>query len=368
MPPPLLHTRSGNAVYDAPSTPSSNGFTSPYTTPQGSPSKSKMPPGARDLPNVFDTAMKLAPSSPTKLGRHQLSPNSPNKGGIQVYDDEFGQNITDKENSIIPGSPLRKSNKENAPPGGRLGKEGSSTPNQAAVSRQEPYQSKETQDNSGHHKYSLTRGLTSEEAEKLQLPKVKRLANVTQLCQYNSHTFQNSINHYSDFLDYYFDLLSYVHSRQNRQAQFDAQYPPPPDTPIDEHNSMKHKYLGRERANLRKRRTRLRQGDFQILTQVGQGGYGQVFLASKKDTKEVCALKVMSKKLLFKLDEVRHILTERDILTAAKSEWLVKLLYAFQDETSIYLAMVKSLLFLMNLHESNHATRSTSLEVISVRY
>jgi cell cycle protein kinase DBF2 len=50
-------------------------------------------------------------------------------------------------------------------------------------------------------------------------------------------------------------------------------------------------------------------------------------------------LKVMSKKLLFKLDEVKHILTERDILTAAKSEWLVKLLYAFQDDKSIYLAM-----------------------------
>lgn len=47
----------------------------------------------------------------------------------------------------------------------------------------------------------------------------------------------------------------------------------------------------------------------------------------------------MSKKLLFKLDEVRHILTERDILTTAKSEWLVKLLYAFQDDQQIYLAM-----------------------------
>ena len=62
-------------------------------------------------------------------------------------------------------------------------------------------------------------------------------------------------------------------------------------------------------------------------------------MAQKKDTREVCALKVMSKKLLFKLDEIRHILTERDILTAAKSDWLVKLLYAFQDENSIYLAM-----------------------------
>ena len=114
----------------------------------------------------------------------------------------------------------------------------------------------------------------------------------------------------------------------------------PPATDESEFNEKLTKYLGRERANLRKRRTRLRHGDFQILTQVGQGGYGQVYLAQKKDTKEVCALKVMSKKLLFKLDEVRHVLTERDILTNATSDWLVKLLYAFQDDRSIYLAMV----------------------------
>jgi cell cycle protein kinase DBF2 len=118
--------------------------------------------------------------------------------------------------------------------------------------------------------------------------------------------------------------------------------PEPPATPDDEYNALMSKYLGRERANLRKRRTKLRHGDFQILTQVGQGGYGQVYLAQKKDTREVCALKVMSKKLLFKLDEVRHVLTERDILTTANSEWLVRLLYSFQDDKSIYLAMVSS--------------------------
>ena len=66
-----------------------------------------------------------------------------------------------------------------------------------------------------------------------------------------------------------------------------------------------------------------------------------MYLAQKKDTREVCALKIMSKKLLFKLDEIRHILTERDILTTAKSEWLVRLLYSFQDDSSVYLAMVK---------------------------
>lgn len=143
-----------------------------------------------------------------------------------------------------------------------------------------------------------------------------------------------------DFLDYYYDLLSYVGTRQNRLQNFRAEYPEPPVTPHETYDPLWQKYVGRERANLRKRRVRLRQGDFQILTQVGQGGYGQVFLAQKKDTREVCALKVMSKKLLFKLDEVRHVLTERDILTNAKSEWLVRLLYSFQDDASIYLAMV----------------------------
>lgn len=144
----------------------------------------------------------------------------------------------------------------------------------------------------------------------------------------------------ADFLDYYFDLLTYVGTRQTRLNHFKAEYPAPPATPEETYDPLWHKYTGRERANLRKRRVRLRQGDFQILTQVGQGGYGQVFLAQKKDTREVCALKVMSKKLLFKLDEIRHVLTERDILTNAKSEWLVRLLYSFQDEQSIYLAMV----------------------------
>lgn len=144
----------------------------------------------------------------------------------------------------------------------------------------------------------------------------------------------------ADFLDYYFDLLTYVGTRQTRLNHFKAEYPAPPVTPEETYDPLWHKYTGRERANLRKRRVRLRQGDFQILTQVGQGGYGQVFLAQKKDTREVCALKVMSKKLLFKLDEIRHVLTERDILTNAKSEWLVRLLYSFQDEQSIYLAMV----------------------------
>ncbi|KAL9040657.1 MAG: hypothetical protein Q9180_001776 [Flavoplaca navasiana] len=319
MPPPLLHTRSANNQHEnqRPQTPTSAGFTSPYATPQGSPSKKLLPPGANDLPNVFDNAMKLAPSSPTKASRQQFTPHSPNKANRQPLDEQTNESLP------TPGSPSRQSNKENALSGLRQTKEAIFNPNQAAISRQEPYMSRENSEQSTKTRYNLQRGLTPEELEKCQSPKVKRLVNVAQLY----------------FLDHYFDLLSYVHTRQSRQAAFESSHPPPPATTTENYDEARKQWLGRERANLRKRRTRLRQGDFQILTQVGQGGYGQVFLAKKKDTKEVCALKVMSKKLLFKLDEIRHILTERDILTAAKSEWLVRLLYAFQDDQSIYLAM-----------------------------
>ncbi|TID16155.1 kinase-like protein [Venturia nashicola] len=319
IPPPALHMRPGNEYYNQPTTPSQYGFTSPPQTPQGSPSKNQMPPGAHDLPNVFDNAMRLIPTAagpPSNIGRSQ--PSSPTKSGIPIAEDNYAEFSDYSAAGATPGSPTRKSNKENTPPGARPSpKKEASYINQAAQSRQEAYKTRD------EPKQTIQRGLSQEDIDKLQKPSIKRLANVTQLY----------------FLDYYFDLFSYVHHRQTRLSQFKTANPPPPDTPEEEYNSALTKYLGRERANLRKRRTRLRHGDFQILTQVGQGGYGQVFLASKKDTREVCALKVMSKKLLFKLDEIRHVLTERDILTTAKSEWLVRLLYAFQDDKSIYLAM-----------------------------
>ncbi len=184
-PPPLLHTRSGNEPYDRPNTPVQHGFTSPMQTPQGSPSKNRLPPGANDLPNVFDNAMKLMPTSPTKAGRLQLTPNSPNKNSAPFVDDStnnFDESVIIKDQSLAPGSPTRQSNKENTPSGLRALREGNYSPSRAAVSRQEPYQRFEQGDTTTRKGSVPQRGLTAEELEKLQLPKVKRLANVTQLC------------------------------------------------------------------------------------------------------------------------------------------------------------------------------------------
>ncbi|KAI0839620.1 kinase-like protein [Hypoxylon sp. FL0890] len=320
---------------ERPSTPIKNNFIAPVATPQGSPSKKTLPPGANELPSAFDNALKLNPvslGSPVKLGQPKNgTPLSPAKSNVQPVDDGYFATASPSvDNSIIhktgdsPGTPLRKQGQENTPPSRIPIRDSVYQHNQAALSRQELYQVRDSRPlTPTTKKFNTSRGLTPEELEILKKPSVRRLVNVTQLY----------------FLDYYFDLLTYVGARQARLNAFKADVPAPPETDQEEYNQLWQKYTGRERAALRKRRIRLRQGDFQILTQVGQGGYGQVFLAQKKDTKEVCALKVMSKKLLFKLDEIRHVLTERDILTTANSEWLVRLLYSFQDDKNIYLAM-----------------------------
>lgn len=165
--------------------------------------------------------------------------------------------------------------------------------------------------------------LTSDEKAVLNEGKVTRLARVTQLY----------------FLDSYFDQLYYLQARKQRYERLQQETLPQISDPAERRAVIK-KYQGRERAMLRKRRSKLGYGDFDILTQVGQGGYGQVYLARKRDTREVCALKVLNKKLLVKLDEIQHTLTERDILTqSTKTPWLVQLLYSFQDPENVYLAM-----------------------------
>jgi cell cycle protein kinase DBF2 len=143
-----------------------------------------------------------------------------------------------------------------------------------------------------------------------------------------------------DFFDYYFSALSYLASRKERRAKFDADTSSRSLPPIGETYAKELKsYLGRERVLLRKRRTKTKVHQFHIIAQIGQGGYGEVFLARKRDSGEVCALKKMRKGTLIKMDEARHVLIERDILTATKSPWLVSLLYAFQDPEFVYLAM-----------------------------
>jgi len=53
---------------------------------------------------------------------------------------------------------------------------------------------------------------------------------------------------------------------------------------------------------------------FSILTLIGKGAFGKVYLVRKKDTKTIYALKTLKKKKIEVLKQVNHIKTERHIL------------------------------------------------------
>ncbi|PIA19091.1 kinase-like protein [Coemansia reversa NRRL 1564] len=139
-------------------------------------------------------------------------------------------------------------------------------------------------------------------------------------------------------IHYYVDHLTYIANRRMRLENFKSAIRSVQVSAHEVQQSWQNHQLN-ETNILRRRRSRTREREFDILAQIGQGGFGQVFLARKRDTGEVCALKKMEKQLLVRLNEVQHILTERDILRTSRSEWLVKLLYAFQDQQHLYLAM-----------------------------
>jgi cell cycle protein kinase DBF2 len=147
-------------------------------------------------------------------------------------------------------------------------------------------------------------GFQTWEKELLESSEVRRKATVAQLCK-SERTSKNFILRFVllDFLDYYFQTLGYIVARKDRRTKFDQ------DTAARDLKSAEYakefkSYCGRERVLLRRRRTKLKVDQFHIIAQVGQGGYGEVFLARKQETGEVCALKKMRKRTLFKMDEV----------------------------------------------------------------
>jgi serine/threonine kinase 38 len=85
--------------------------------------------------------------------------------------------------------------------------------------------------------------------------------------------------------------------------------------------------------------------DFESLTVVGRGAFGEVRLVrDKRKNSEpvgIYALKSMKKEMMVLKNQVGHVRAEREALAKASSEnrWLTALHYSFVDETHLYMVM-----------------------------
>lgn len=79
--------------------------------------------------------------------------------------------------------------------------------------------------------------------------------------------------------------------------------------------------------------------DFEYIKVIGRGSFGKVYLARKKDSTEPIALKVIRKDKLVENEMLEKAHAERKILASVDCPYIVKLHYAYQSETKLYLAI-----------------------------
>lgn len=84
---------------------------------------------------------------------------------------------------------------------------------------------------------------------------------------------------------------------------------------------------------------RLKPLDFDVIKTIGRGAFGKVDLVRHKASKQVYAMKLLSKSEMIKRSESAFYWEERFIMAHAVTDWIVKLHFAFQDERYLYMVM-----------------------------
>lgn len=79
--------------------------------------------------------------------------------------------------------------------------------------------------------------------------------------------------------------------------------------------------------------------EFTFLRQISSGAYAKVFLAKKTRTGDIYAVKVTPKKSLKQKNEVKRVLTEKDILLHNPNPFIVDFYYSIIGEHNLYLVM-----------------------------
>jgi protein kinase A len=72
---------------------------------------------------------------------------------------------------------------------------------------------------------------------------------------------------------------------------------------------------------------------------IGKGGFGKVWKVEHRKTKQPFAMKEMSKARILAKRSVNSVMNEKKLLTMLKHPFLVNMQSAFQDNTTLFLAM-----------------------------
>ncbi|XP_061991763.1 uncharacterized protein LOC133709854 isoform X3 [Rosa rugosa] len=138
-------------------------------------------------------------------------------------------------------------------------------------------------------------------------------------------------NHYKNYLQGLQDRQERRRALQ-RKVQEDQ-------VPAEEQEEMMRNLARRETEYMRLQRRKIGIDDFEQLTVIGKGAFGEVRLCRAKGTGEIFAMKKLKKSEMLSRGQVEHVRSERNLLAEVDSRCIVKLYYSFQDSDFLYLIM-----------------------------
>ncbi|KAJ4950065.1 hypothetical protein NE237_026897 [Protea cynaroides] len=95
----------------------------------------------------------------------------------------------------------------------------------------------------------------------------------------------------------------------------------------------------KETEFMRLKRHKICVDDFELLTIIGRGAFGEVRLCREKSSGNIYAMKKLKKSEMVSRGQVEHVRAERNLLAEVASHCIVKLYYSFQDADYLYLIM-----------------------------
>ena len=94
-----------------------------------------------------------------------------------------------------------------------------------------------------------------------------------------------------------------------------------------------------ESQKIRKNREKQTIHDYESLSIIGRGAFGEVHVCREKKTQKIYAIKKMKKEVLAQKNQIIHIRNEQLFMSKVKSPWIVDLKASFQEDDYLYLVM-----------------------------
>lgn len=109
--------------------------------------------------------------------------------------------------------------------------------------------------------------------------------------------------------------------------------------PDDQKKVVRSEIFQKDKERYRKQREKMSIKDYESLSIIGRGAFGEVHVCRDKNTNEIVAIKKIKKEVLSQKNQILHTRNEQMFLSNVKSEWFVELKASFQEDDYLYLVM-----------------------------